>query len=153
VGQAMTYWILPESCKPIARSTVWNLTDEERNSPVIQRSMQDLEEKIVLKIGNTIKDEEMESGLQDLFPEVPDDIYWDEFGDVTTPGDSTVREADDYDYDAYDEYLTAEVLLPYGGKITKATVIARKRDRDGNPVGKRNENPLLDTRERVQRGS
>jgi hypothetical protein len=147
VGQAMTYWILPESCKPIARSTVWNLTDEERNSPVIQRLMQDLEEKIVLKIGNTVKDEEMESGLQDLFPEVPDDIYWDEFGDVTTPGDSTVREADDYDYDAYDEYLTAEVLLPNGGEITKATVIARKRDRDGNPVGKRHENPLLDTRE------
>ncbi len=48
---------------------------------------------------------------------------------------------------AYDEYLTAEVLLPIMGNVTKANVTGRKRDADGNPIGKRNVNPMLDTRE------
>jgi hypothetical protein len=56
----------------------------------------------------------------------------------------TIPEADDYTPEAYDEYLTAEVLLPNMGTVTKAR---RKHDADGNPVGKRNANPKLDTRE------
>jgi hypothetical protein len=56
-------------------------------------------------------------------------------------------EADDYTPEAYDEYLTAEVLLPNMGTMTKAKVTGRKRDADGNPVGRRNANPILDSRE------
>jgi hypothetical protein len=37
-------------------------------------------------------------------------------------------EADEYTPEAYDEYLTAEVLLPNMGTVTKAKVIGRKRD-------------------------
>jgi hypothetical protein len=33
------------------------------------------------------------------------------------------------------------------GTVTKAKVIGRKRDADGNPIGRRNTNPILDTRE------
>jgi hypothetical protein len=33
------------------------------------------------------------------------------------------------------------------GTITKAKVIGRKRNADGHPVGKRNANPILDSRE------
>ena len=54
-------------------------------------------------------------------------------------------EADDYTPEAYDEYLTAEVLLPNMGEITKAKVVGRKRDANGNPIGVRNSNPILDT--------
>jgi hypothetical protein len=42
--------------------------------------------------------------------------------------------------------LTAQVLLPQGGEAKKATVVGRKRDHDGRPIGKRHANPLLDTR-------
>ena len=58
--------------------------------------------------------------------------------------DETIPEADDYTPEAYDEYLTAEVLLPNMGTVTKTE---RKRDAESNPVGKRNANPKLDTRE------
>ena len=56
-------------------------------------------------------------------------------------------EADAYTPEAYDEYLTAEVLLPNMGEMMKAKVIGRKRDADGNPIGVWNANPILDTRE------
>ncbi len=44
-----------------------------------------------------------------------------------------------------DNYLTAEIMLPRGGTIVKGHASARKRDRDGNPVGLANSNPILDT--------
>ncbi len=37
------------------------------------------------------------------------------------------------------------MLLPQGGEAKKATVVVRKRDHDGRPIGKRHANPLLDT--------
>ena len=37
-------------------------------------------------------------------------------------------------------------MLPKGGVLVKGRVTARKRDRDGNPVGHANDNPILDTR-------
>ncbi len=45
-----------------------------------------------------------------------------------------------------DNYLTAELMLPRGGTMVKGRVSARKRDRDSNPVGLANSNPILDTR-------
>jgi hypothetical protein len=44
-----------------------------------------------------------------------------------------------------DNYLSAELMLPKGGMMVKSHVIARKRDRDGNPVGRANDSPILDT--------
>ncbi len=37
-------------------------------------------------------------------------------------------------------------MLPKGGVLVKGRVTARKRDRDGNPNGRANDNPILDTR-------
>jgi hypothetical protein len=45
-----------------------------------------------------------------------------------------------------DNYLSAEIMLPRGGTMAKGCVAARKRDRDGNPIGLANSNPILDTR-------
>jgi hypothetical protein len=44
-----------------------------------------------------------------------------------------------------DNYLSAEPMLPKGGVMVKGRVTARKCDRDGNPVGRANDNPILDT--------
>jgi hypothetical protein len=56
-------------------------------------------------------------------------------------------EADDYTPKAYDKYLTAEVKLANMGTLQQGTVMRRKRDADGNPVGRSHTNPLLDMRE------
>jgi hypothetical protein len=37
VGSPMTFWILPASCKVIARSTVTALSDDEKADPVVQQ--------------------------------------------------------------------------------------------------------------------
>jgi hypothetical protein len=45
-----------------------------------------------------------------------------------------------------DNYLSTEIMLPRGGTMVKGRVAARKHDRDGNPIGLANSNPILDTR-------
>jgi hypothetical protein len=60
--------------------------------------------------------------------------------------DSSMPEADDWDAEAFDKYIAAEVRLPKDGQDVITKVIARKRDHDGNPIGKANNNPILNTR-------
>jgi hypothetical protein len=87
--------------------------------------------------------------LVGIIPEVPDDIFLPDHDAEYDPvePDAVMPEADDFTPEAYDEYLTAEVLLPNMGNITKAKVIGRKRDADGNPVSRHNANPILDSHE------
>ncbi len=44
-----------------------------------------------------------------------------------------------------DNYLNAEISIPRGGTLVKGRVTSRKRDKDGNPIGLANANPILDT--------
>jgi hypothetical protein len=55
-------------------------------------------------------------------------------------------EADDYDADSFDKYLGAETMLSSWDSMLRGIVKTRKRDFDGNSIGKANSNPLLDTR-------
>ena len=75
---------------------------------------------------------------------------WDEENDggVIEPmePDAAMPEADDFTHDAYDKYLNAEVLLPKGNGYESGKVVSRKRNSDGDPIGKSNSNPILDTR-------
>ena len=56
-------------------------------------------------------------------------------------------EVDDYTPEGYDELISGEVLIPNRDQSVLGTVIGRKRDSEGNPVGIRNAYPILDTRE------
>jgi hypothetical protein len=56
-------------------------------------------------------------------------------------------DADDYTPEAFDQYLTAEIVTNRGGEPLRGTLKSRKRDYDGKPIGSSNPNPLLDTRE------
>ncbi len=46
-----------------------------------------------------------------------------------------------------DTYLNAEISVLQWGTLSKGCVTAQKRDKDSNPVGLANANPILDTRE------
>jgi hypothetical protein len=46
-----------------------------------------------------------------------------------------------------DTYLNKEISVPQGGTLMKGRVTSRKRDKDGNPVGLANANPILNTHE------
>ena len=75
------------------------------------------------------------------------DIYDDDL-DPYTPHEpeSSMPEADSYTPEELDKYISAEVILPNGEARQKATVVRRKRDHNGNPVGLGHHNPILDTR-------
>jgi hypothetical protein len=118
------------------------------NDPLVKAKMLELDLAVKEKIGDSVGNEDIDEGLIGLFPEVPEDIFLpDNDHEDLVPVDhaDAVPEADSFTPEAYDEYLTAEVLLPNMGEMTKAKVVGRKRDADGNPIGLRNANPLLDT--------
>jgi hypothetical protein len=55
-------------------------------------------------------------------------------------------EADEYDIDAFDNYLSTGVILPTGDTMLRMKVKNMKCDAGGNLVGKSNQNPILGTR-------
>ncbi len=61
--------------------------------------------------------------------------------------ESTKSDADDFTPESVDEYISASVLLPRGEDVVRAKVVGRTHGRDGNPLGVRHSNPILDTRE------
>jgi hypothetical protein len=77
VGSLMMFWILPASCRVIARSMVSSLTgDDELADPVVQGRIAELDLAIKEKIGDsTLKEEEIDADLLGIFPEIPDDIF------------------------------------------------------------------------------
>jgi hypothetical protein len=46
-----------------------------------------------------------------------------------------------------DNYFNVEISVPQGGTLAKGHVTSQKRDKDDNPIGLANANPILDTRE------
>jgi hypothetical protein len=60
--------------------------------------------------------------------------------------EASIPEAFEWDAEAHDKYISAEVSLPKDGEYFLGKVLAQKHDRNGNPVGKSNTNPILDTR-------
>ena len=71
----------------------------------------------------------------------PDPTYYDDTATADPEyGDAEVTP------EIGDNNLSAELMLPKGGVLVKGPVTARKRDWDGNPVGRANDNPILDTR-------
>jgi hypothetical protein len=60
VGNPMTFWVLPQSCKVLARSSVSSLTDDELADPSVQARMAELDASIREKIGDSVSEEEID---------------------------------------------------------------------------------------------
>jgi hypothetical protein len=133
VGQALCYYILTDTARPIVRSSVQPLTRSELNNENIKSDIRDLNQKIIDHIG--------EVEIPDLPVELQDDY------DIYEPmePEASKPEIGDYTPEAYDALIAAELMLPKGDILTSAKVVARKRDADGNPIGIANQNPILDT--------
>ena len=70
----------------------------------------------------------------------------DEEGEFEPEEPTEIPEADAYTHDAFDEYIGAQMMIPKGEGRVQGTIRKRARTDDGNPVGRRNDNPFLDTR-------
>jgi len=148
VGSSLCYYILPKSCRPIARSSVMSLTQDDALQPQTIALIADYDAAIQGKIGINRSDEDVLSEFADL-PISPIDVFNDD--EIDTEGgtsfNSHVLDADDWTPESFDQYIAAHVVLPRGDQYEKAVVKRRKIDPSGNPVGIRNTNPILDTRE------
>jgi hypothetical protein len=122
------------------------LTPEERADR--KEEIEELLNSIEGRIGDKRSNAEVANELgPNQFPLI--DIFgdWDDAPDEED--DLRRSDADVYTPEAFDQYLTAEIVTDRGGDILRGTVKSRKRDRDGKPVGSSNPNPLLDSREYV----
>jgi hypothetical protein len=137
VGGEMCMRILNITGKVRHRSTIRHLTPAELLSETNKKARDDFDTAITETRGPSFT--KMDFTDEDT-PEY--ESYEDE-----DSGDSPrMPEADDHDIDAFDNYLSGEVILPTGDDMLRGTVKSRKRDTNGNLIGKANQNPILDTR-------
>ena len=142
VGQAMCYWILPVSGVPISRTTVQAVPLDEQRSHEFEAELKAFDQSVSLVLARGDND----TVYPQYVREVDNDINPDE--DDMEPYDSASEkpDADLHDAEAYDNLLSAEVLLPRGDTHEMAKVIKRKRDSHGNPIGRAHDNAMLDSR-------
>ncbi len=135
-GLALTAKILKSNGVFVCRSTLQHLTDEELHSPVHIDMRRKFDESIELHLGPAALPQDFPA--EDL---TPDPTYYDDT-DAMGPeyGDAEVMP------ETGDNYLSAELMLPKGGVLVKGCVTSRKCDRDGKPIGRAIDNPILDTR-------
>ena len=80
------------------------------------------------------EDEHNDSKVQPVVPE-----------DKETPTPATGLDTEVPTPEADVNYVNTSIILPRGSKFSRGRVIGRKRDVDGNPTGRANTNPILDT--------
>jgi hypothetical protein len=107
-GQAMSYFILPQSRIPIVRSSIQPITSEEKQTITEQDELNHLDEAIKIKC-KSIKPDEISNFLLHQFNE--DDYNTPQF----EPVEEDIPEADNWDPESYDTYISAQVLLPVSG--------------------------------------
>ena len=152
VGSDMTYWILTESGRVIARSTVQHITITDMATDAIRARVSIFDATLLTRLSDDnfhIEHPNPVFYLQDdidvddasAVANIPADA---EYGDMNQPAK---LDADDIEFDSFDQYLNSEFMVNQDGDIATAKVVKRAKDNSGNPIGKRNANPLLDTRE------
>ena len=142
-GQAMCYWVMTKTRKPIAWSSVQPVLDSELSIEVVQSELRALDEAISSKLAYPSETDNFE---------LPDYLeHLEDFDQETTPyydpyePEARMPEANDFTTEEYDNYIAAEVMLPKGDNMVLGKVIGCKRDADDNPIGVSHTNPIFDT--------
>ena len=120
------------------RSSYHHLTEDEINSPGQKEKHQLFDKVVEQKLGEAAQSSDFGEGYETPTYE----LYADDNGD----GSGHATDADDEPTPlTFDKYLEAEVVLPKGDDMVASKVVGRKRDSDGEPIGRENKNPILDT--------
>ena len=150
VGGLMAYWVLTQTGAVISRTSVQNVTQLEKETDETKASLKEFD----VEISRRFKEEEdlrydgakpNPEDWSEYLAHDPD--FQEEFDSIVN--DKTVKEADDdFTPEVFDDtYLNMELAIPRDGEGPEfATVTKRLRDKDGLPIGKSNNNPILDTR-------
>ena len=143
VGQAMSSKILTSKGKIVHRTSVWPLSIEKSHDESFAAQKEQFNDSLKEALGARMEGlppEEDEEPTEDSNATPHYEAYEDdEQGDVRKP------EIDDHKVDSYDKLISAKVMLPLGDSLRPGQVKRRKRDADGNLIGKASSNPILDT--------
>ena len=150
-GSSLCYIVLPKSCNPIIRSSVQPVTDDEKGQPEIKLLIDTFNATVNRKIGNHRTDTEVSDEVPNIPSEPTDieienDVFEMEPNPVGSSPEVELAEADEWTPELFDTYISAQVLLPIGDSHQRAVVKKRARDDNDNPIGIKNNNPILDTR-------
>ena len=169
VGPALTAKILKANGEVVYRSTYRHLTDAEVQNAAHVSMRIEFDVSILDRFGPETSPDD----FPDI--DIPDTPEHDHFDDVVFEGrdeewvqrwrafagveEGTADGADDEDPIASlgvdeplptpeqgDNFLHASVMLPRGNSLARGKVIGRKRDSKGNPIGRANDNAILDSR-------
>jgi hypothetical protein len=147
IGQALCYWVITSTGNPIARSTIQQIPREYFDTDSAKEELAALDKALHERFGKPISDSDDEvydlnittgsckDGDDAIAP-----LYEKVEPEAATP------DADSWDPEAFDKYISAQVILPSQDTHLLGTVTARKRDSHGTPIGMANNNPILDTR-------
>jgi hypothetical protein len=142
IGPEMCMHVLKPNGRIIQQTTVGPLTPSEMKHDVYKDQMRDFMHSIYGgALGSAMKDDDTkETGdnpyVTPTYMPYADDIQGEE---------PTMPKGDTYTIDAIDKYIGAQLDLPLQDAMASGTVIRRKVDATGNPIGISNNNPLLDT--------
>ena len=142
VGPAMTQRVMKANGEYEDRSTLRQLTPEERVCPALHKEKEEFLASVCDRWGpkTTIKD--LGEDVLNLDPDPTDDPWEDEDGPSFPELDDELAAAEA----AGDYLVNSEVLLPVGDGHELARVLRRKRDSNGVPVGTAHKQPAMDTR-------
>ncbi|MHA7927589.1 MAG: Ty1/Copia family ribonuclease HI, partial [Marinobacter sp.] len=152
VGSDLCYWILTDSGRVIASTTVQHVTRGDLDSTEIAERVRTFDKRIDDRLDATgFQAQDMDGvtqyiediGLSESDPArqgmVPTD---EEYGGMLV---SDVTEADEHP--DLDQYIGAQLLLDTAGsEPLTARVVRRVHDPSGTPVGRAHKNPMFDTR-------
>ncbi len=133
----MTAKILKLNGQTVCRLTLRHLTNEETHCPIHLETRRVFDKTVASHLGPNATDQDFPA--EDLTLDF--DHYDDDHDLDPDHGDLEVTP------EVGDNYLNAEISVLRGGTLSKGRVTARKQDKDGNPVGLANANPIFDTHE------
>jgi hypothetical protein len=139
IGSTLTMKILKRNGHVVHQSTVCHLTDDKLHSDVHKEQRRGFDLAITESLGKAATSDDFPP--DGLTPEY--ESYYDDdinVGSADTDPDDTVTP------DTGDHFINANVQIARGGVLHNACVVRRQRDHLGNPTGRANANPILDTR-------
>ena len=160
VGPAMTAKILKKNGHEIYTSTCRAITEDEWANSDQKKERDEFDQAIKERLGNPISMEDLEEIDPDAVTpeyELYDDDFEGTYENVPDVDDINVETVDDDDDDPKeatpeptpeeaDQYVGAEVNLPFEGTSRQGRVKKRVRDSEGNVTGTANKHAILDTR-------
>ena len=131
------------SFKYLSRFTVRPVTPEELAKDGFHQQLQELDESIHRKAGQPATDTEIEIYEAELMP-YEDTVFSKK--EPACPEAAMPDQDDEPTPEETDEFMNVQALLSKGGGYQRARIRHRKRDANGELIGQRHSNPVLDTR-------